>query len=69
MTLKEFVSLLIGFRIKESDTGWDEAYQQFSNTGQFTLTSSPKKYEKIILELCKRVDNLEQMPKPIPQKK
>lgn len=59
MTLKQFVSETLGYRIKEGDAGWDEMAQQLSNMGQWSLTASPKKFEKIFLELCKRVEKLE----------
>lgn len=59
MTLKEAISNIFDFRIKDGDAGWDEAAQLLSKTGQWSLSGSPRKFEKIILELCKRVERLE----------
>ena len=45
--------------VKNSDQGWDEAIMTLARTGKFSITSSPTKFEKLIIELCKRMDSLE----------
>lgn len=59
MTLREAASQIFNYRIKEGDLGWDEMVQELSKMGTFSLSASPKKFEKLILELCKRVEKLE----------
>jgi hypothetical protein len=60
MTLKQFMSEVFDYRIKDGDSGYDEMAQQLSNMGQWSITASPKKFEKVLLELCKRVSRLEE---------
>lgn len=60
MTLKQAISQLFDYRIKESDAGWDEAARVLGNQGQWSLSASPKKFENIIMELIKRVEKLEE---------
>jgi hypothetical protein len=59
VTIRQFVSNLFQFRIKEGEQGWEEASQLLGKTGQWSLTGSPKKFEEIIIELCKRIERLE----------
>jgi len=60
MTIRQFVSQLYGYRIKDGEQGWDEMTQQLSTNGTFSITGSPKKFQDIIIELCKRVEALEE---------
>lgn len=60
MTLKQFASDIFGYRIKEGETGWDEAAQMLSKTGTWSITASPRKFEKLVLEMCKRIEALEE---------
>lgn len=57
--MKDFFSTLFNYRVKNSDQGWDEAIMTLARTGKFSITSSPTKFEKLIIELCKRIDELE----------
>lgn len=59
MTLKQHVSQLFGYRIKEGVTGWDEFVQMLAKNGIWSITASPKKFEQLILEMCKRIESLE----------
>jgi hypothetical protein len=59
MTLKEYISSIFDYRIKDGDGGWDEAVQMLAKTGLWSISGSPRKFEKIILELCKRIERLE----------
>ena len=59
MTLRDFVSTLFDYRIKHTETAWEEASQALARSGLWSLSGSPSKFEKIIVELCKRVEKLE----------
>lgn len=55
-TLKDFVSELFGFRIHNGPTAWDDAYNILSKNGTW---ASAKKQELLIIDLIKRIENLE----------
>lgn len=59
MTLKDKVSEIFSYRIKNGESGWDEMAESLSKNGTFSITGSPKKFEKILIELLKRVEKLE----------
>mgnify|MGYP007070561488 CR=1 FL=1 len=60
MTIRQFCSQLFDYRIKDGESGWDEAAQQLSRNGTWSITGSPKKFQEIIIELCKRIEKLEE---------
>ena len=60
MTLKEVISQLFDYRIKEGDGGWDEAERILGKSGLWSISASPRKFEKIVMELIKRVEKLEE---------
>ena len=59
MTIKEYISNLFNYRIKDSDSGWDEAANILEKNGTWSITGSPRKFQSIIIELCKRIEKLE----------
>lgn len=59
MTLREFVSNLFHFRMKNGESGWDDMARELGKNGTFSITGSPHKFQQIFIELCKRVDKLE----------
>lgn len=67
MKLKDRISDIFGYRIKNGESGWDEMAEALSKNGTFSITGSPKKFEKILIELLKRVEKLEN-ERPAPAK-
>ena len=59
MNLRDYFSTLFGYRMKNGEDGWEEAIQSLARSGKFSITSSPTKFEKLIIDLCKRVEKLE----------
>jgi len=59
MTLRDYFSDLFGYRMKNGEGGWEEATQALSRSGKYSITSSPTKFEKLIIDLCKRVEKIE----------
>lgn len=59
MTIKEFVSQLFGYRIKNDDAGWDDFAKNLEKNGTWSITGSPRKFQDIIIELMKRIERLE----------
>lgn len=59
MTLKDFVSNLFEYRVKNGEEGWDEFSENLSKNGTWSISGSPKKFQTLILELIKRVEKLE----------
>jgi hypothetical protein len=60
MTLRDFVSNLFHYRMKTVDTKWEDFAHDLEKSGLWSLSGSPHKFEAIIIELCKRVEKLEE---------
>lgn len=59
MTLKQYVSHLFNYRIKDGVGGWDDFTTNMEKSGAWSMTGSPRKFQAIIVELLKRVEELE----------
>ena len=59
-TLRDFVSGLFHYRMTTSESKWDMFAHDLEKSGLWSITASPRKFQDIILELCKRVEKLEE---------
>jgi hypothetical protein len=60
MRIKEFVSQLFDYRIKNGQEGWDEFTKALSRNGTWSIAGSPAKFQAMILEMLKRIEILEE---------
>ena len=60
MTLRDYVSNLFHYRMTTSESKWDMFAHDLEKSGLWSITASPRKFQDIILELCKRVEKLEE---------
>ena len=59
MKLKDYISNLFNFRVKNGPEGWDDLANQLGPSGVWSISGSPRKFQDIILEILKRVEALE----------
>jgi hypothetical protein len=59
-TLRDFVSNLFHYRMTTGETKWDMFSHDLEKSGLWSITASPRKFQDIILELCKRIEKLEE---------
>lgn len=59
MTIRQYVSQLFGYRIKDGIGGWDDFTTNLEKTGTWSLTGSPRKFQSMIIEIMKRIERLE----------
>ena len=60
MTLRDYVSNLFHYRMTTSESKWDMFAHDLEKSGLWSITASPRKFQEIVLELCKRVEKLEE---------
>jgi len=59
-TLRDYISELFHYRMTTGENRWEMFANDLRKSGQWSITASPSKFESIIVDLCKRVEKLEQ---------
>lgn len=59
MTIREYVSHLFSYRIKDGPHGWEEFTRNLERNGTWSITGSGRKFQDMIIEIMKRIEKLE----------